>query len=295
MPAQSQIIVMQMSKFILHIVTLSVLFASCSKEYSQERLPDVNPPLGNDCSMTTITPFDSASGRGYGSFHVTLDAGNRTQKVQLYDSASGTVDYYATFTYVNDTIRIGTNEFFVLDASGRIREYQTLENPSDANSERYKYTYEYAPSGHLYHKYWYLLSRNPNEPLFAYTYEWVNDNLARVEVREASGDKRMALQAELVYASDKTVKNYLYCFPEANELAPYILSVNVGKKSRNLLQRIVVKLYDAGGNALNTYNTEYKDYKFSSDDYITEVYASGDIVDGLPIVTGLTKFNYYCK
>ncbi|HEX5026514.1 MAG TPA: hypothetical protein VFV68_14645 [Agriterribacter sp.] len=284
-----------MSKFIFHILIVSVLFASCSKEYSQERMTGVNPPLGNDCSMTTVTPFDSASGRGFGSFHVTFGADDRTQKVELYDSASGTVDYYATFTYINDTIRISANEFFVLDASRRISEYHTLENPSDSNSEHYKYTYEYAPSGQLYHKYWFLASRNPDEPLFAYNYEWVNDNLVRVEAREAGGDKRIVLQAELSYAIDKTVKNYLYCFPEADELAPYILSVNVGKKSRNLLQKIVVKLYDAGGNELDTYNTEYKDYKFSSDDYITEVYASGDIVDGLPIVTGLTKFSYYCK
>ena len=87
----------------------------------------------------------------------------------------------------------------------------------------------------------------------------------------------------------------MYYFPEADELAPYIFSVNVGAKSKNLLENVVVRIYDQDGKEILIYNTTYTDYKFSADDYVTEVNAAGDVIDGLPLVNGLTKFDYECK
>ena len=254
-----------------------------------------NPPLGNDCAITTITPYDSASGKGHGSFHVTPGGNNLTGKIEWFDSTSGTVDYHAELTYINNTIRVNENEFFVLDGAGRIEEFNTLENPSDTSSERFKYTYEYDAGGHLYRKNWFVMSLSTDVPFFVYKYEWVNENLIKVEVNEATGDKRIALSAELKYNDTKTVRNFLYYFPEADELAPYIFSVNVGTKPKSLLENIVVRIYDSDGNEILTYNTTYRDYKFSADDYVTEVNASGAVIDGLPLVNGLTKFEYECK
>ncbi|HTN07103.1 hypothetical protein [Agriterribacter sp.] len=277
------------------IVALYIFFASCKKELSRENTPGGIPSPGNDCSIATVTPYDSSSGRGYGSFHITTGANNLTNKIEWYDSTSGTVSYHADFTYVNDTMRINENEFFILDASGRIKELNTLENPLDTGSERYRYTYAYDADGHLYSKQLFLTAHNPNVPFFTYQYEWVNENLVRLEVKEGSGSKRLALSAELTYNDAKTVKDFLYFFPDAHELARYIFSVNAGKKSTKMLEKIVVKIYDSDGNEIKAYHTVYRDYKFSSDDYVTELYASGDIVDGLPLVEGRTKFEYHCK
>jgi hypothetical protein len=274
---------------------LCILFSSCTKEYSREMSVPGNPPLGNECVITTVTPYDSASGKGYGSLHITPGINNLAGKIEWYDSTSGTVDFHADITYINDTIRVNENEFFLLDGSGRIKEFNTYENPADTSSERYRYTYAYDAAGHLYSKNWFVMSFNTDVPFFVYKYEWVNENLVKVEVNEASGDKRIALRSELTYNDTKTVKNFLYYFPDADELAPYIFSVNVGTKPKNLLEHIGVSIYDSGGNEILTYKTTYTNYKFSSDDYVTEVYASGDVIDGLPLVSGLTKFEYECK
>lgn len=251
--------------------------------------------MGNDCSISTVTPYDSSSGRGQGSFHITPGSNNLRGKIEWFDSTSGTVDYHAELTYSNNTIRINKNEFFLLDGIGRIKEFNTLENPFDTSSLRYKYTYEYDASGHLYSKSWFVTSLNTDTALFVYKYEWANDNLVKVEVNEGAGNRRIALRAELKYNDTKTVKNFLYYFPEAHELAPYIFSVNVGAKSKNLLENIVVRIYDEDGKEILRYNTVYSDYKFSADDYVTEVNALGDVIDGLPLVNGLTKFDYECK
>lgn len=285
----------QIPKLVFIVSLLYVLFSSCTKEYSREIGVPGNPPLGNDCVITTITPYDSTSGKGYGSFHITPGNNNLAGKIEWFDSTSGTVDFHADLTYINDTIRVNENEFFLLDGAGRIKEFNTLENPSDTSSERYKYTYEYDAGGHLYGKNWFVMSYNADVPFFVYKYEWVNENLVKVEVNEASGDKRIALRSELKYNDAKTVKNFLYYFPDADELAPYIFSVNVGAKPKNLLENIGASIYDSDGNEILTYKTTYTNYKFSSDDYVTEVYASGDVIDGLPLVNGLTKFEYECK
>lgn len=287
---------MQLPKLTLFIILgFQVLFASCAKERSMERPLSDGRPMGNDCAVTTVTPCDPASGRGYGSLHVTTGANDLTTKIEWFDSSSGRMAYHAMFTYINDTVRISKDEFFVLDDYGRIRELNTLESPQDPGSEHYKYTYTYDADGYLVNKKWFLLAYSADIPFFTYRYEWANENLVNIEVNEATGSKRLVLKAELRYNEAKTIKNFVYFFPDADELAPYIFSVNVGRKPRNLLEKIFVRIYDEDGNEIKIYTTEYKDYKFSPDDYVTELYASGDTVDGQPLINGLTKFEYDCK
>ncbi|HRN56809.1 MAG TPA: hypothetical protein PLL71_10175 [Agriterribacter sp.] len=286
---------MRIFQLVCSIAVFSVFFASCKKELSHENPNAGPPPVGNDCTIATVTPCDSVSGRGYGSFHITAGADHLAQKTEWYDSTSGAVSYHANFTYSNDTIRINKKEFFLIDGYGRVKEFNTLEDPLDANSEHYKYTYAYDADGQLSSKHWFLPAYNADLPFFSYKYKWQNGNLVRLEVNESSGDKRLALTAELSYNNDQTVKDFLYFFPDAYELARYIFAVNMGKKPKNLLEKIVVKIYDSDGNVIQTYNTTYKNYKFSPDNYVTELYASGDVMDGLPFVDGLTKFEYQCK
>ena len=285
----------QVPGLVFTALMLHILFSSCTKEYSREMAVPGNPPLSNECVITTVTPYDSATGKGYGSFHITPATNNVSGKIEWYDSTSGTVDFHADLTYIDDTIRVNKNEFFLVDGSGRIKEFNTYENPSDTSSERYKYTYAYDAAGHLYTKNWFVMSFNTDVPFFVFKYEWVNENLVKVEVNEASGDKRIALRSELKYNDTKTAKNFLYYFPDADELAPYLFSVNVGTKPKNLVEHIGVSIYDSDGNEILTFKTTYSNYKFSADDYVIEVYASGDVIDGLPLVSGLTKFEYECK
>lgn len=256
---------------------------------------NIDLPLGTDCKVASVVPCDSTTGKGFGSFNVTLGTDKKPAKVELFDSTSGNVYYHADFIYKGDSIEIGKNEYFLLDQEKRIREFDTYEIAGDPGSDKFRYTYTYNQEGQLSNKNWYIYSLSPDVPTFIYTYTWLNGNLTKVEATEAGGTRRVALSAELEYDLSRAINNFIYSFPEANELAPFILSMNIGKKSKNQLNRIIVKTYDASGNVIHTYNTDYKNYKFSSDGYITELYASGDIVDGMLIVDGLTKFKYECN
>ncbi len=277
------------------LFVVQALLGSCTKEQSLEAISPDHSMAANDCSINTIIPINENSGKGYGSLQVTSGNNQLTSLIQWYDSSSQRVDYKVSLTYINDSIKLNKKEFFLTDAMGRIIEFNKLENPSDANSVYYKYLYKYDSDGFLTDKEWFIPSLNPDIPLFIYTYGWLNGNLIKIEVREADGDKRLVLKAELHYDETKTVKNFLYIMPDSDELAPYILSVNLGKKSKNLLQFISIDIYDAEQKVVKTYTTEFKNYQFSSEGNISELVASGDMIDGLPLVNGRTKFEYNCK
>ncbi|MBX2922440.1 MAG: DUF4595 domain-containing protein [Chitinophagaceae bacterium] len=267
---------------------------SCSKENSQER-GTIDVPAGSDCLVTGIVPCDPVTGKGYGSFYIILGNDDKPTKSELFDSTSGSSYYKTDIVYKGDSMEVGDNGFFILDQERRITEFNTYEIAGDPGSDKFKYTYQYDAEGYLKNKSWYIHSVSAEIPSFVYTYTWLNGNLVKVEATEAAGARRTALAAELEYDFSYTVNNFIYCFPEANELAPFILSVNVGKKSKNLLTKIVVKTFNASGDVMGTYTTSYENYKFSSDGNITELYADGDAVDGMLIVDGLTKFKYQCK
>lgn len=248
-----------------------------------------------ECIITRVTPCDSASGKGYGSFSISADANHLTKAIAWYDSSTQSVNYQAAFSYANDTMSVSKNIFFLLDGAGRIREFHTPENPLDTASAQHIFLYTYDAEGQLQTKTWLLNHLGNNQPLFSYRYKWSNGNLVGVEVTEAQGDKRKALSAELEYDQLKTVKNFLYFLPEAHELAPYIFSVNVGRKPKHLLEKITVVVFDTDGSPVQTYHTAYTHYQFSANGNVTSFFASGDVIDGLPQVEGLTKFEYSCK
>lgn len=286
---------MYVLRFICSLLAVGALFAGCKKELSYEKVTDEDPSGGKDCSVAAVIPVDSLSGRGYGSFYVSTGANNQANGIVWYDSTSGTVSFQAAFSYSHDTMRVNENEFFVLDDSGRVVEFNTLEDPSDKDTEPYRYTYQYDTDGQLYSKSWFLPEKSADIPLFTFRYEWAGGNLTGLKVNEGYGNKRLALSAEIRYYTSIPAKNFLYFLPDSYELAPYIFSVNMGMKSKNLPEKIMVTVYDSDGNAIHTYKTVYSGYKFSVDHYVTELHVDGDTVDGLPLVNGYTKFEYQCK
>lgn len=283
---------------IYHFVCCGIIFClfltSCTKDMSHETFREVFP-TDQDCSITKVTPCDSISGKGYGSFQISTTANQLSASTMWYDSTTASVNYQATFSYQKDTMRVSPDIYFLLDDSGRIRALHTLENPLDTGSDRHIFTYIYNAGGQLINKTWLHSTINADIPLFSYQYAWQNGNLISVEVREAEGNKRRVMYAELHYDLSKTVHDFLYFFPDAHELAPYIFSVNVGKKSNNLLEKIVLRLFDDNGSELQSYVTVYKRYEFTANGNVSAVFASGDALDGLPLVNGLTRFEYDCK
>lgn len=270
------------------------LGVSCSKEKSFEII-DNEPSMGDNCKITTVVPSDSTTGKGLGSYNIILGTNKLTTGLQLYDSITQTLHFSTQFTYVADTIRIGTGDYFIKDANGRVKEFYTHAVPGDLTSEAYIYKYYYDQAGFLATKNWYVVSTSTTIPVFAYTYTWQNGNLIKVTATEATGDKRTALTAELTYNTSLKPKNFMYVFPEADELAAYVFSVDLGNRATNIPTHVTVKVYDETGAVTDTYNTQYSSHKLSPEGYVLEFYASGDNVDGLLLISeGLIKFKYTC-
>lgn len=264
---------------------------SCSKEMSDED-PTKRTPSAN-CQITQVIPFD-AVGKGRGSY--TLETTNNLpSKVILYDSTTASIFLSIGFTHKEDSIKMSEDEYFVLDGEGRVKELVIREIPGRQGSPKFRYKYHYDSQGYLKLKEWFLLSDPAPIPLFICDYFWENGNLVKTEVKEALGARRLAMRSQISYATNQQAKNFLHCFPESSELSPFILMLNLGKKPHNLISQIVVEVYDANGGTDDKFITNYKDYKFTDNGEVAELMAEGDIVDGLAIVQGLTKFKYYCK
>ncbi|PWU03942.1 MAG: hypothetical protein C5B52_02365 [Bacteroidetes bacterium] len=271
-----------------------LIFAGCAKEMSEEHGNGPNtgpptPPLGTDCKVEKITSVDSLSGIGLGSLYSQFGTNDLATRVEIYDSLAQSLKFAANFTYANDTVRVSDKEFFILDPSFRVKTFQTFADVTDPNSDSLLFKYYYDANGYLNKKEIY----QGHIPVPAtVTYTWSNGNLTSLEADVAGTIK--LLSAELQY-SDQPATNFIYILPEAYELAPYILSLNLGTKSKNIIKKIVMTTYDDNGNASKTYTSNYSNVKLSSDGYVTQLYASGDYIDGLPLLTNLTKFSYRCK
>jgi hypothetical protein len=116
-------------KPVVILLLSAVIFSACSKELSEEGGPGgVNPPVGDNCKISKLVEIDSTSGEGLFSNQTTFDANGRATAVRLYDSVLGNVDYATSIVYTGDTARISADEFFLLDANGRVRTFYSTNN-----------------------------------------------------------------------------------------------------------------------------------------------------------------------
>ena len=73
------------------------------------------------------------------------------------------------------------------------------------------------------------------------------------------------------------------------------MGLDLGKKSRNLVKKIVVSAYDDAGVLDEVYTTTYGNYVFSADGYLLEWYSKGEEAGGTPFQSGRSIFKYFCK
>ncbi len=274
-----------------------VFLLSCSKEESIENgsNPGGTPGggLGDNCRVNKIIAADSLTGKGEFSLFTIFNSSNQATRVEAYDSISLSLEASANLIYKGDTVRVGPNEYFVTDASKRISKYYSLLDPSDPSSDEYVYNYSYDAAGYLKEK-TIALSAIP-VPLAKFVYTWTGGNLVRIEGNTLiPGNSQKILTADMTYDAGKTAKNFIQVMPDAFETFLFILAVDIGKKSANVIRTISMTTYDNGA-AADTYNTTIKDVKFSTDGYITEWYAQGDSFDALGVFSGRTLFKYTCN
>jgi len=281
-------------KYWFYLVAFLFLF-SCAKEKSLENGGGVtiDPPLGNNCTVNQIITADSLTGQGLFSYFTKFNISGIAETVEVYDSVSGSVQFQGNFQYKGDTIRVSRTDYFLTDANKRVKGFRTTDfsgTPGDTLS----YVYKYDANGYLTEKE--IFVTGIVLPILRYSFVWSGQNLVAIDgVVAVPGINQKVMTVTLEYDASKTAKNFIQVLPDGFETAPYIMGLDLGKKSRNLVKKTIVSLYDDTGSLDDVYTTEYSNYKFSADGYLLEWYAKGEDAGGTPLPSGRTLFKYFCK
>jgi len=274
-------------KSLFSIIVVVLFFTSCSKELSFEQggnLELVGAP-GQQCKISGILAVDSSSGRGLYNLFTGFSGTGVASFVQAVDSVNATIDFSTSFTYNKDTIFVGLKEFFVVDSINRVKRFV---------SDTLLYDYKYNVAGYLSEKTFTYTTLGV--PLITYSYQWTNGNLTNVTgVVSFLGLDQKIFESIMEYDASKLATNFMSIFPEGYETFPFIMGIDLGKKSQNLVTKITITEFDNTGAVSNNYESIIKNVKYSLDGYITEWYVEGDGFDALGIFSGRNKFSYYCR
>lgn len=281
-------------KKVLIATACLALFYSCKKEKSVDTSAGNGTPpvfIGNNCQIRQILTVDSATSIGFEAHNLFFNGSGIVSKVQVIDSLTNNVYINDNITYKGDTIFVGAGGYMVKNSTGKVRLFRGPEDPTDPLSDSVDITFTYNSTGYLTRAD-YSYTGIPVTVLRS-TYTYTGANLTRAKTDLLFPSPETVITADLTYTT-QTVKNFIYTFPDAYYIYPYLPAFDFGNRPSNALQRVKTVYFDAGV-ATDSAITNYKNYKLSNDGYVLEFFADGDYQDGMGIYDGRTKFNYFCK
>jgi hypothetical protein len=279
----------------LWLFTTLVLLSSCTKELSEETSNpnNQNPPLGSNCKVNKVTTLDSLTGEGQGSVYLLYNTAGQATLVQVFDSVNASMQFETSLQYRGDTVRVSPAEYFLLDASRRVRIFHS-EQSSGGFSDTLHVQYNYDAAGYLASRE--IFTGNASLPVFRYAYTWRGGNMVAVDGSIAvPGVNQKILTATLEYDPNATANNFLQTFPDAFETNVFLSALDLGKTSRNVLRTMSVTLYDDQGLPEETFVNHYSNYVFSSDGYLLEWSTFTEASSAGPAQGGRARFGYHCK
>jgi hypothetical protein len=282
-----------MFKKITFITLFIVALSSCKKEKSVDTIQSGVPPvfIGSNCTISQILAVDSLTGIGLEAHNISFNTSGVASRVQMIDSILNDPYVNDILSIRNDTIIAGNSGYFVKNNKGQIRLFRGKEDPSDPASELIDITFTYNAAGFLIKtEYAYTASFFP---LLRSIYTYTGNNLTQAVTESLFPATEKVIDARLTYSA-QPVRNFIYTFPDAFYLVPYLPALPFGNKSANALQRVETRYYD-NGTVTDSAFTNYKNYKLSNDGYVLEFFAEGDYQDGMGIYFERTKFKYFCK
>jgi len=284
-----------MRSFTLISALLCLLLASCKKEYSVENGgANGGITVGNNCRMSQIVQLDSVSGQGWTSFSTIFNSADQATRVVSFDSLQDVPLFSANITYAGDTMRVNPNEYFLLAANKRVSSFHTYQDPSDTSSGAVTFVYNYDAARYMIKKEIFVASIPV--PAIRFDYVWGGGNLLDIDGNVVlPGLEKKLFMASLEYDATKTVKNFIPVFPDGYENFAYVMALDMGLKSRNVLSRITANNFNDQGDIDQTITTVFNHYVFSTDGYLLEWVAEGDAPSSTALPAGLTRFSYKCK
>ena len=282
-------------KKIIFFFLISGIFISCDKEASLEGGDNNSNSsiIGNDCRISKIVYRDSTLGIALGSIAAIINASDKVTDITKFDSLSFTLDFNAAPFNSGDTAFISADEYFILDpVSAQVQQFHGLRDPTDPSSPQYDIAYTYDAAGNLINKS-YSFTILPGVPYEEVNYTYSGGNLSHMtEIDLGTGD--IVSDADLTFFSTSP-KNYLYLFPDENDLPEYTQFYNFGKRSISAVKSLTVRYYDPGGIINDSAVSVFSNYQMSLDNYVLSVALSGDDQPSIPAPAGKLHFSYKCR
>lgn len=279
----------------LSVTALAFFLFSCEKEYSTENSGNNGSDqiVGVDCRLNKIIYTDTATKKGIGSIAADINSLDIVTRITQFDSVSNTIGYITIPTYLNDTIFINADEYFVTDANKRISKLHGLIDQTDPFSLQFDVFYLYNPAGNLVTKN-YFLSIAPTIPFYQVDYTYAFGNLTHMTATDlASGD--LDIDADLSYFTNIIPRRYLYIFPDEVNYPYFNQFYDFGVKNYNAIKKVTLRNYDPGNVVRDSVVTDFSNYIMSRDSYVFSVQMAGGDMPGIPASAGKLSFYYKCK
>jgi hypothetical protein len=249
--------------------------------------------IGIDCRISKIVSTDTATNTGLGSLAADINNLDIVTRITKFDSLSNTIEFIATPTYINDTVYINPDEYFLVDINKQILKLHGLIDPTDPFSAQFDVNYTYSAPGHLISKS-YALTSDPFNPFYLVVYTYVDGNLTHMSGTDLfTGD--LIIDADMNYYSNIVPKRYMYLFPDEKGYPYFSQFFNYGLRSYNAVKDMTVRNYDPGNVVRDSLVSTFSNYIMSRDTYVLSVQMNGDDQPGIPAQAGKLSFSYHCK
>lgn len=224
-----------------------------------------------NCLISNIAYYDRASGIAQGSLTSFFTASNQVNNILFVDSIANKNLLRFTPSRSGNRLNIDAQQYFNLDASGRITDFHGFVDATDTSLPRVLVTYTFDPSGYL-SKAAYALEALPTTNILNINYTWTGGNLTKAVVQQVGSTEKF--EYDYQYDLSKTAKNFI-CFFPSTELFWVQSAINFGKNSVNALTSSTIKIYDAIGNVL-TESANYSNYIIDANNYVKSFSIVGD-------------------
>ena len=240
-----------------------------------------------NCVISNLAYYDLATNAKQGSLSSFFNASNQVNNILFVDSTTNSTIYRFTPSKSGNRVNIDAQQYFNVDAAGRITDFHGFVDATDTSLPRVVITYSFNAAGHLL-KAGYAFELAPNNNILNINYTWTGGNLTKAVVQQVGAVDRV--EYDYQYDLTKTAKNFLSFFP-STEIFWVQSAVNFGKNSTNLLSSSSIKYYDATGNVA-TDNATYSSYVLDANNYVKSFSVAGDG----SVLPGDTKYvlSYKC-
>ena len=231
-----------------------------------------------NCIISNLAYYDLTTNTKLGSLSSFFNSTNQVNKVLFVDSTTNTARYTFNPIKTGSRINIDAQQYFELDASGRIKEFRGFVDAIEITLPRVIITYTFNAAGYL-EKAAYAFEAAPTFNILNVTYTWTGGNLSKAVVQEVAKTER--LEYKYQYDLARPAKNFLSFYPN-NEIILLQSAINFGKNSSHILTSSSIEEYSAAGTIVTTENATYSGYTIDANTYVKQFSIAGDgsVYDG---------------